>query len=58
MFLCCEHASGGENFWKFMEVAALDDDMMGIYDDVYTTVILVWTLLKACCFAVFSHLRR
>ena len=21
-------------------------------------VILVWTLLKACCFAVFSHLRR
>ena len=41
-----------------MEVAALDDDMMGIYDDVYTTVILVWTLLKACCFAVFSHLRR
>ena len=37
MFLCCENASGGENFGKFMEVAALDDDMMGMYDDVYTT---------------------
>ena len=29
MFLCCENASGGENFGKFMEVAALDDDYDG-----------------------------